>query len=491
VCIDATGGVLCNGDTCVGPGVVADQACTFYGTPGACVDYGGGFYCDTNPCSFLNEGDVCTAGEVVGVCVPDPFLGLTCYDDPCEGLALGDACVDAEGPGTCTYASLLERTLCAGPDSCTAAQAGDECTMNNSPGTCQLSTDGMICVTTCVDDYYGCSSLEGPGYCFQGACLVYNTCTAPGGYCGYSGECVSDGDGFACTDPMVPLIQACTGVDNGFTCTFDGSPGVCVNGICDAVGPMLTACEGLTDGNDCAFAMPGDVTSPGSCAPSDLGLLCELNVCSLKDSGDYCYDGAQSGFCLDDGTGRLECRDPYAPLSAPCQGAFDGDACGFDEGGQSFTGTCQYSMFAFWCESPDWLAQPCQGLQQNDACTLSYEGAVVYDATCILGDDGSTLVCADSGVGSPGGIDGLGVDTCGNVYASEYIHGNVYRISAAGEIEQIADVPSSWIPNIKWGRDAGGFGRNVMYIADRDQQSLFAVEVGVPGATEFYDVVDP
>jgi hypothetical protein len=41
---------------------------------------------------------------------------------------------------------------------------------------------------------------------------------------------------------------------------------------------------------------------------------------------------------------------------------------------------------------------------------------------------------------------------------------------------------------MKWGRGLGGFDQNVMYVADRNQGRLFAVEVGTAGATEYYDL---
>jgi sugar lactone lactonase YvrE len=120
-----------------------------------------------------------------------------------------------------------------------------------------------------------------------------------------------------------------------------------------------------------------------------------------------------------------------------------------------------------------------------------------------LGDEciapGSTGICAEENgklacqttSGDGGGIDGLGVDACGYVYASEYVKGNVWRISPTGEIERLADLPSGWIPNIKWGRGVGGFSRDVMYVADRNPRlrRLFGIRVGVPGVTEYYDLV--
>jgi sugar lactone lactonase YvrE len=86
-----------------------------------------------------------------------------------------------------------------------------------------------------------------------------------------------------------------------------------------------------------------------------------------------------------------------------------------------------------------------------------------------------------------GGIDGLGVDACGNVYASEYTTGNVWRISSAGDMERLVTLPSAWIPNIKWGRDVGGFSSDVMYVTDRDEGRLFGLHVGVRGAQEYFE----
>ena len=94
--------------------------------------------------------------------------------------------------------------------------------------------------------------------------------------------------------------------------------------------------------------------------------------------------------------------------------------------------------------------------------------------------------CDDQGCTSAqfgGGIDGLGVDACGNVYASEYRHGNLWRISPEGKIEQLAKLNAMWIPNLKWGRGVGLFKRDVLYVADRDEGRLFAVSVGVPAAS--------
>jgi sugar lactone lactonase YvrE len=120
------------------------------------------------------------------------------------------------------------------------------------------------------------------------------------------------------------------------------------------------------------------------------------------------------------------------------------------------------------------LPNICVGRPEGDACEDPFLGP----GSC----QGGVCVAYEP---SGGGIDGMGVDACGNVYASEYVYGKVWRISPAGELELLTELPSGWIPNIKWGRGLGGFAKDTMYVADRDSGRLFGVYVGVPGATEF------
>lgn len=81
-----------------------------------------------------------------------------------------------------------------------------------------------------------------------------------------------------------------------------------------------------------------------------------------------------------------------------------------------------------------------------------------------------------------GGFDGINVDVCGNIYVTEYIAGKVWRVRPDGSaVEMAANLPSSWIPNIRWGTDKGGFDAEVLYVSDRDQGRLFGLQVGLPG----------
>ncbi len=80
------------------------------------------------------------------------------------------------------------------------------------------------------------------------------------------------------------------------------------------------------------------------------------------------------------------------------------------------------------------------------------------------------------------GFDGINVDTCGNVYWTEYIAGVVRRVTPDGQdIAQVANLPSGWIPNLRWGAGYGGFETDRMYVSDRDQGRIFELHMGIPG----------
>jgi sugar lactone lactonase YvrE len=135
----------------------------------------------------------------------------------------------------------------------------------------------------------------------------------------------------------------------------------------------------------------------------------------------------------------------------------------------------------------------CPDMQEGTPCEVpgQFEGgtcrrlANVIDCvkdTTIRACDGFDCTSAEFG----GGIDGLGVDACGNVYASEFQYQNLWRVSPSGTIEKLASLPAMWIPNMKWGRGLGGFDSNVLFVADRDDGRLFAVSVGVPAAASLF-----
>lgn len=133
------------------------------------------------------------------------------------------------------------------------------------------------------------------------------------------------------------------------------------------------------------------------------------------------------------------------------------------------------------------------GIAFTDDPTLMYVGSynngLIYKVEQpVPGQPGTVTTFVQPNQFSGGGIDGIGVDVCGNVYASEYTSGHVYRITPEGVVSQIVDTGAFWIPNIKWGRGIGGFEKNVMYVADRDEGRLFGVSVNFEGVTEYFDL---
>jgi hypothetical protein len=86
--------------------------------------------------------------------------------------------------------------------------------------------------------------------------------------------------------------------------------------------------------------------------------------------------------------------------------------------------------------------------------------------------------------GFSGGFDGINVDACGNVYVTEYIRGDIWRITPDGaQVEKFVSLPSSWIPNLRWGHGMYGWETDILYVADRDQGRIFAVHAGIIGKT--------
>ena len=179
------------------------------------------------------------------------------------------------------------------------------------------------------------------------------------------------------------------------------------------------------------------------------------------------------GFCIDSG-GYVYCAEPTG-----CEGKAVGDVCS-DAGGH--------------CASQDGVAQDGAAPDGGVPVGVAPDGPLYCELSCEGKPDGDPCQSYYSTHGycfqnecmplypAGSGIDGLGVDACGNVYATEFTSGIVWRIDPEGQLEQLVRLPSSWIPNVKWGHDVGGFSSTTMYVADLDSGRLFALPVGVPSA---------
>lgn len=258
-------------------------------------------------------------------------------------------------------------------------------------------------------------------------------------------------------------------------------------------------------------------------------LILEDDSCDGLVEGDECLgDNLGTGACTDDGTGALTCE--WAVDEQACAGLSDGDPCQTTGAGQVYDSICvtHPTLGVPFCPTaPEEVVTSCQGLTEGDACTAlgidrscrwSWEDVLICDITpwgevsdaacdglaegddCIIldyegfaagtcGQDfgfGSNLTCYPSwysGYEFAGGLDGVGVDVCDNVYVTEYTLGNIWRFGPEGGDPELAvETQTFWIPNMHWGNGVGGWDPNVMYVQDRFTDELLAVEIGVPGA---------
>jgi sugar lactone lactonase YvrE len=308
------------------------------------------------------------------------------------------------------------------------------------------------------------------------------------------------------------------------------------NGI--AFGPGYTTLYVGSFGGGRITAIPRGATFEEWGPPYELvnvNYMPTVAPCADKAMGDSCTaTSGGEGRCVTEGAGYLACR--FTPDEAACAGKAAGDVCTTTLEGALVTSQCLRSVdehMLFCPHVASELIDACEGVGWEDAtcsvpstssggkCKTQFEGLFV----CLSGEDeGEAVVaacegrsagdlchavvstgpydgeCQDLGgtwmglaafgcrppwvdAGGSGFLDGINVDECGNVYATDYGTMDVYRIfpDATGETA-IDHLPSSWIPNAKWARSTvGGWSTTTLYIADRSSQALFAVDVGVRG----------
>jgi sugar lactone lactonase YvrE len=87
-----------------------------------------------------------------------------------------------------------------------------------------------------------------------------------------------------------------------------------------------------------------------------------------------------------------------------------------------------------------------------------------------------------------GGLDGVTVDACGNVYVTEYLLGNVWRISPTGAVDLLVTLPSEWIPNLHWGVGVGGWDAKRLYVIERNNGGAPGLGLGVSGGGRLFEL---
>ncbi|MFN3200400.1 MAG: hypothetical protein ACE366_18525 [Bradymonadia bacterium] len=332
-----------------------------------------------------------------------------------------------------------------------------------------------------VDD--ACEIFGQPGLCVEdgGGALYcepeggdlgdfeHERCEMQGAPCGDDGNriCISANDTLICPAYSADYVIPCEGASDGTECTVLG-----VEGTCTTFGPS----DGFT------VCYPNDEVDP-SCAEQGAGDACT----TLWGTRGSCIDQSEFGFeglyCAEDGFGGGGFDEES------CEGLELGERCALD--GDPTGGVCMdgelYGFEGTVClpNEGGFDERSCMGLEEGDRCAIDgEENAGRCEDGTLYGIEG--LVCSNGGFGEgPGGLDGVMVDACGNVYITEYTTGKIYRVSPDGEqVETFVKLPSPWIPNMRWGNGMGGFETDTMYIMDRESGRLFTVIPGVGGARQ-------
>jgi len=126
------------------------------------------------------------------------------------------------------------------------------------------------------------------------------------------------------------------------------------------------------------------------------------------------------------------------------------------------------------------------GITFNNAYDTLYIGSFGASAIYAMsispdGVPGRLEVWADFS-DTPGLLDGMGVDICGNVYVCEYGNTDIWRVSPDGQTKKkiiIGGPLGTYLPNLQWGRGPG-WDPLSLYIPDGWQIGVWRADIGVP-----------
>ncbi|MEE9384612.1 MAG: SMP-30/gluconolactonase/LRE family protein [Nannocystaceae bacterium] len=114
------------------------------------------------------------------------------------------------------------------------------------------------------------------------------------------------------------------------------------------------------------------------------------------------------------------------------------------------------------------------------------DGGFIYALDIASGQ----LAIAAEGVGGKGilgtgSLDGISVDRCGNIYATEIGSAVVWRVSPDGQtVEKVVDLSSAgvmWVPSCHFGSGRGGWGAQNLYVVSYEKYHIYEIPLGVPG----------
>lgn len=266
-------------------------------------------------------------------------------------------------------------------------------------------------------------------------------------YAGYEGLCSGAAGMLTCTKKEgahKPQDVACAGKQSGNTCSISiwGQP---FYGTCANLGTVAECCK-TTNKKGC----PAD--------PPCTDCVCEADSYCCQTAWDNICAGEAKGICADSclcasggtSTVSLSCVTKLDPI-AFCDGLQVGDLCAYIESADKVLGGYCTDMAGTALGAPF----PTSGV------------------ACVPPEYSKGK--PTSGGGGGGGLDGLNVDECGNVYVSEYVVGYLWRIFPNGVIEKAAKLPSSWIPNLDFGRGIGGWDDRTLYVMNLNGGNIYEV----------------
>lgn len=208
----------------------------------------------------------------------------------------------------------------------------------------------------------------------------------------------------------------------------------------------------------------------------------DTTVCDAGEIGDLCVQANQPGVCEELVANQRSCElagNGAEPFRQACSGASQNAKCTVSIGSHNFPGNCENDNGVLACETNLGQRTVCQGQSKGSSCRAAVEDFGAFDGTCRQ-SFGGALRCSPNGYDRDrGGLDGMTVDACGNVYITEYIEGVIWRFTPEGVREKVIDLPSFWIPNMHWGTGLGGWQEDTLYVMDREEGRVFELVLGV------------
>jgi len=266
---------------------------------------------------------------------------------------------------------------------------------------------------------------------------------------------------------------------------------------CDSIpdGPFeLTRIEGAVASEDLAFDGLGHLVGSNnqaiykSTADGEVGLLAP--DVEFRSGMRYLPNGLLA--VNDNYLGRVLLVDPDGVVSVLVTGLSYPNGMTVDKQGyiyvtehdagrvlriHSYTG--EYTVLTEEINNPN-------GITFNNAYDTLYIGSFGASAIYTMsispdGVPGRLEVWADFS-DTPGLLDGMGVDICGNVYVCEYGATDIWRVSPDGQEKEkiiIGGPLGTYLPNLQWGRGPG-WDPMSLYIPDGWEIGVWRAEIGVP-----------